>query len=384
MQITVVTSLYPSPPRPREGVFAEERWLRMATRGHEIRVIQPVPLAPPLARGAWGEIASMPSRESRGGIAIRRPRYLHLPGRALGNARRFARRAAGLLGSPEVVVCDYAWPAAAIAPELRARGVSCVINGRGSDVLEVSGEAGLGTHLSGFLQAAGSWCAVSRDLVENMDRLAEAPGRGRLVPNGVDTERFHPRDRAACREAVGAPVGPLVLVVGHLIPRKDPLLALEVFLEGAPAGAHLWFLGRGPLEQDLAMEIEARGAGDRVRLLGEVSPDELSMYYGSADLLLLTSRREGRPNVVLEALASGLPVLATRAGGTAEILGESPMLMSNRDPETLGGALGGLLDEPPSREELASMVSGLSWEASLDALEAVLEEAVMGRTAVQS
>lgn len=384
MQITVVTSLYPSPPRPREGVFAEERWLRMVARGHEVCVIQPVPLAPPLARGAWGEIAAMPSRETRGGIAIRRPRYLHLPGRALGNARRFARRAAGLLDSPEVVVCDYAWPASAIAPVLRSRAVPCVVNGRGSDVLEVSGEAGLGEHLSDFLGAAGSWCAVSQDLVETMDRLADAPGRGRLVPNGVDTERFYPRDQKACRRDVGAPVGPLVLVVGHLIPRKDPLLALEVFLEGAPPDAHLWFLGRGPLQQELAFEIEARGVGDRVRMLGEVSPEELSMYYGAADLLLLTSRREGRPNVVLEALASGLPVLATHAGGTREILGDSPMLASSRDPKSLGRTLHALLVEPPPPEELASMVSGLSWEASLETLERVLEEAVSTRSAVPS
>ncbi|MCZ6599182.1 MAG: glycosyltransferase [Planctomycetota bacterium] len=336
----------------------------------------------------------MPRREERGGLFVERPRYVHLPGRAAGNARRFARAGLRLilgkriLGKrnwgpdafevPEVVVCDYAWPASAAAPRLAELGVPCVVSGRGSDVLEVGGEAGLGDELAGYLRAAGHWCAVSEDLVCAMDELAGQAGRGRLVPNGVDLELFRVRDRAAARRALELPPdGRLVLVVGHLIPRKDPLLALDVFGRGAPADATCAFLGRGPLCAKLEAAALGAGLAGRVRLVGEVTPERLGGWYAACNCLLVTSRREGRPNVVLEALACGRPVLATEAGGTAELLVTLPeLLAATRDPAELGRRLAALLDAPPDAELLRRAAAPHSWEKSFERLEACLEDAV--------
>ncbi len=383
MRIEVLTSLYPSRPRPVEGLFAERRWLGMLARGHVLHVTQPLPFASrwlPLAR--WRALAALPAREVRGGIEIERPRYLHLPGRARANAAAFAR--AGLAhiarrAPPEVVVLDYAWPAAAAVPGLRARRLPCVVSGRGSDVLEVAGEAGLADELAYDLRAAGHWCAVSRDLLAVMDRLGGKAGQGVLVPNGVDAALFHPRPRSAARTALGlADAGRLVLVCGHLIERKDPLLALNVFERGAGPDDRLVFLGRGPLEDVLEEAIRARGLGARVELRGEVAPETLAQWYAAADLLLLTSRREGRPNVVLEALASGRAVLATDAGGTAELLEpeHAGMLARTREPAALARQLAALLATPCDPAALSSSVAHWTWEASLTALEGCLAAAV--------
>ncbi|QDU67430.1 glycosyltransferase [Engelhardtia mirabilis] len=382
MKVGVVTSLFPSQPRPREGVFALRRWAGMAARGHRVHVIQPLPFAPPLlVRGERAELARMAAREVREGIPVLRPRYLHLPRSARGNARRFAARALAALAQgdvPDVVVCDYAWPASACAPALARRGLPCVVNGRGSDVLQVAGESDLGPLLALNLRAAGHWTAVSADLVRAMDRLAGLPGRGRLVPNGVDAERFRPGDRGeACARIGLAPGGPLVLVVGHLIPRKDPLLALEVFRRGAPEAARLVFVGRGPLEGELRAAIDRAGLSERVQLVGEAEPDTLADYYRAADVLLLTSHREGRPNVVLEALASGLPVVASAVGGTPELLANLPgSLAPDGDVEAFCERLTANLHRPPAAAECRAAVADLTWEASLEALERALAEAV--------
>jgi len=382
LRICVVTSLFPSPGQPHRGIFAEHRWRALAARGHGVQVVHPQPYAPPFVGGEWGAIRRMPAREIRGALGVSRPRYLHLPGRPVQNASRFARAAWSQADTPDVVVCDYAWPAAALAPLCRAEGLPCLINGRGSDVLEVSGEANLGAELAEYLAEASGWSGVSQDLVRVMDRLGESAGashRGTLIPNGVDQTRFFPREQSACRVQLKLDEGrALVLVVGHLIERKDPLLALEAFDIGAPEDAELLFVGAGPLEGAVRGEIQARGLESRVRCVGEVEPEELALYYGAADLLLLTSTREGRPNVVLEALACGRPVLATAAGGTAELLGDSPMLLEGRDPELLGQRISTLLADAPAENSLQALVEDLTWERSTDTLEAVLRSLARG------
>jgi glycosyltransferase involved in cell wall biosynthesis len=384
VRIAVVTSLYPLPGRPYEGLFAERRWAGMAARGHEIRIVHPLPLAPPFARGAWGELGSSPRREVRAGVRIRRPRYLHLAGRTpLANARRFARAAWRVLAAepdPDVVVLDYAWPAAALAPRLASERLPCLVHGRGSDVFEAGADARLAPALARGLAAAGHWAAVSEHLVAALDRLAGRRG-GRFAPNGVDLELFRPRARAAARLALGRPpAGALVLVVGHWIPRKDPLLGLEAFAHAARPGDRLVFLGRGPLGPALAARAQELGLAGRVELVGEVAPEALALWYAAADVLLLTSLREGRPNVVLEALASGRPVLATAAGGTPELL--APLgqraLVPGRDAYELGRALSGLLAAPPAAEDLRALAEPWSWPACLALLERILEDVARG------
>ena len=241
----------------------------------------------------------------------------------------------------------------------------------------MAGEAGLGDELATHLRSAGHWCAVSQDLVDRMDELGGGK-TGVLVANGVDGELFQPREQAACRRELGLGAGELVLVVGHLIERKDPLLALEAFAELARMrpGAKLVFVGRGPLNDALVARIAELKLAERVQLAGEAEPERLARWYGAADVLLLTSRREGRPNVVLEALSSGLPVLATNAGGTPELLaGLDSALLETRDPDAIAAALNARLARPRDAELLRAHARTFSWSVGLDALEGLLERA---------
>ena len=389
-RIGVLTSLFPSPARPREGIFALRRYLGLLARGHSIAVVQPTPRVPwPLASLAprrFGDLAARPREENREGLSIKRPRYTHVSGLAMGNARRFAQagvRALHASGPLDIVICDYAWPAALAVPRLRAQGLPCLISGRGSDILEVAGEAGLAAPLTKALRAASGYCAVSQDLVNAMNQLA-GETHGVLVPNGVDTELFHSRPTGDIeshpeRDALGWGPGPHILVVGHLIARKDPLLALAAFAElhNTNPAARCWFVGQGDQAEVLQRAIHERGLAQAVTLLGERGPADLAQLYRAADVLLLTSRREGRPNVVLEALASGLPVVATDAGGTAELLAAGPLdVVASREPAALARALDVVLRQPPRPEVLIASVQGLSWGRGLETLEALIERSL--------
>ncbi len=383
MNIAVLTSLYPSRVRPFEGIFAERRWVGMLERGHRVRIIHPLPYAPlgPWGRRTWRDIHRMPRREIRSGIEIHRPRYVHVPAWPIWSARSFARSGVEeiLRGDrPDVVLADYAWPAAAAAPLIASKRIPFLISGRGSDVLQVGEDARLTSHLGEFLNIAGHWCGVSSELVRAMDRLAGRPGCGSLVPNGVDLELFRPVARDEARRALGlATAGALVLVVGHLIERKDPVLALQCFATSGVEDGLLVFVGSGPLERRVRIEGRKHGLVRRLRIVGGQDPQTLAMWYGAADCVLLTSRREGRPNVVCEALACGRPVLATPVEGSREILDGMPGLLApSREPEVLGRALRALLAAPPSPETLRNAVAGQTWSRSLERLEDCLNRVV--------
>ena len=392
--IGVLTSLFPTPQRPREGIFALRRYEALVARGHTVILVQPTPRAPwplgLLAPRRYGDLAKRPREEWLGSIYIHRPRYTHLPSAPLGNAHRFARAGLRQLavlesmgqrhnGEPlfDIMIADYAWPAALAAkrsPELRR---PFIVSGRGSDILQVAEEPDLRPHLAGALRASAGYCAVSQDLVDAMDELSGAR-RGVLVPNGVDGERFHP---GPAPELPGS--GPHVLVVGHLIPRKDPRLALAAFAElrATQLGAHLHFVGAGPEEEALRADCTALDLGASVTFHGEADPDALADLYRAADVLLLCSTREGRPNVVLEALASGLPVVATRAGGTEELLANTPFdVLGERTPSAIADALRATLASAPAPETLRAAVAHLTWQHSTDLLEDLIEAAI-ARTA---
>lgn len=389
MRVHVLTSLYPSREAPFEGIFARRKWDAFARRGHEVSVVAPVPWAPPALAALLGEerarVARAPRESREGEAAVHRPRFLHVPRRAAGNARAFARVGveAALRGRPDAVVVDYAWPGAEAAPALRALGVPAVVNGRGSDVLQVRESPRLRPRLAAGLAAASALTAVSQDLLDAMSELRREGGADPgapavLTPNGVDPERFSPGDRAAARARLGlAGDGSLVLVVGHLIPRKDPLLALDAFARLERPGARIVFLGRGPLEGEV--RAAAARLGVDATLAGERPPEELCDWYRAANALLLTSSREGRPNVVLEALASGLAPVATDAGGTAEVLPDrGAMLVRSRDAGEIAAKLARVLDAPPPVDTLVGAVAALSWGASVDALEDLLARLVEG------
>ena len=108
------------------------------------------------------------------------------------------------------------------------------------------------------------------------------------------------------------------------------------------------------------------GLGERVRFLGAIPQEQLAEYYGAADALVLASSREGWPNVLLEAMACGTPVVSTRVGGTPEIVAapEAGVLADERSPRGIGEALRRLLRSTPDRGLTRRYAENYSWAAT--------------------
>jgi glycosyltransferase involved in cell wall biosynthesis len=200
--------------------------------------------------------------------------------------------------------------------------------------------------------------AVSVPLREHLVNRARIPAsRVVTIINGIDTTRFAPKGRSGIlREALG--IGPDVPLIG-CVARLDPVKNLPLLIEAMlllvrhVPDARLAIVGDGPLRESLRERAEALGLGDRVLLPGTFA--DTAPVYRDFDVFVLPSVSEGTSISVLEAMASGITVVATAVGGTPQLLdgGTCGTLVPSGDPEAMAGAIRHLLSDPVRRAAMA-------------------------------
>lgn len=203
---------------------------------------------------------------------------------------------------------------------------------------------------------------------------------------GIDLARFRrdPARLVPARQLLGVPADAhLIVQVGRLCLEKGPAFFVQAaILVGRIAQFVL--VGEGPLQGELRRQIEAAGVGDYVHL-GGWQPD-VAGVLATADVFVLASLWEGLPLTMLEAMATGCPVVVTDVNGCREAItdGVNGLLVPPGDPAELAGAIGRLLADPAlrarlSREALRTVEERFSAGASVAAIEAVYERALAAR-----
>jgi glycosyltransferase involved in cell wall biosynthesis len=377
VRLLTLTSLYPSAAQPTLGLFVEQRLRALvAAGGVAARVIAPVPWFPGRSAvfGRYGQMARVPAREVRHGIAIDHPRFPVIPkiGMTIGpwlleRALRHSVRAALAAERVDLIDAHYFFPDGVAAVMLGRRyRRPVVITARGSDI-NLVGQYRLARGLMRWAarQSAAVIC-VSRALAEAMAKLGIHAREVAVLPNGVDLAAFRPVDQESARARLGLR-GPTLLSVGNLIDIKGHHLALAA-VAAVPA-VRLVIIGDGPMRVALHEQARRLGIEDRVSLLGALPQERLPEYYAAADALVLMSAREGMPNVVLEALACGTPVLATPVGGIPEILTgpDGGVLLAERSAPALVSAIARLLGAPPDRTAVRRHAERFGWGPIVDA-----------------
>ena len=200
--------------------------------------------------------------------------------------------------------------------------------------------------------------AVSPDLHEFLAELGIPDGRRSLVENGIDTEMYRRRiDGGECKRRFGFGAETLLVgAVGRLQPEKafDLLIASASKLLEQGMTFNLVIAGDGPERGRLEALIQARGHAGRIRLLGHCS--ETIDLYQAIDVFVLSSLREGLPNVLLEAMALEVPVAATRVGGVPRVVRheDDGLLFHAGDQQALTDAIARLLCDRPLRLRLGA------------------------------
>lgn len=223
--------------------------------------------------------------------------------------------------------------------------------------------------------------AISEGVRQALIGSGVPAARIEVVPSGIDLAPFEaPFDRPATRKRLGIPEGDLlVLQIAALAPHKSQT---DLLRAGAKACAQrpdlrIWIAGEGPLRGALEAEHRALKLGESVRFLG--FRNDTTDLLRAADLFVISSYLEGLGTSILDAMAAGLAVVATRVGGIPEIVahGETGLLVPPRDPEALAGAILDLAGDPARRAALGARGRDRARAFSADATAAKTREAYL-------
>lgn len=373
LRILTFTTLFPNAIQSAHGIFVEQRLRKLLDSGQvEAKVVAPVPWFPSSNAmfGHYATFARVPTTEQRNGIDVSHPRFVTIPKVGMSSApwllAMAARKhvAAQITAGFDFDVLDahYFYPdgvAAALIGKWLRKPV--VITARGTDVNVIPNHRLPRQMICWAAQRCAGIVTVSGALKQSLVELGVDEERIEVLRNGVDLQAFCPLDREAVRRRLDIR-GPTLVSVGNLVEGKGHHLVITALRQ--LDGVGLIVIGQGPMASRLEALASDLGVSERVRFAGRQPHEQLAQYYNAADALVLATAREGMPNVVLESLACGTPVVATRTGGIPEIVDapESGCLLEQRTPDEIAARVRELLQGRPDRAATRRHAERFSWD----------------------
>jgi glycosyltransferase involved in cell wall biosynthesis len=387
LKIAVVTAHFPSSGQPTHGRPAYET-MRVLSRKSDVRVFYPHAVYPswlkPRSRGydALTPSYTLPdvkvdylnypvlplvSRPFNGSIAAR----VLLP-----DVRDFA---------PDLIFSYFLYPDGYAALKIgKALSVPVVAMGVGSDVHSI-GDRFSAMRTRTLLREADFLLAISDDLRKRAVAMGARPEKTRAVLSGCDLSVFHPMDRLEARRKLDIdPAFEAVVYIGRMDVKKGlrELVQAAVSLRPERPNLSVYLIGEGPDRPLIESAIQANNAAGYIHALPGCAFDDVAVWMAAADLVTLPSYMEGCPNVVLEALASGRPVVATNVGGIPEILSEEcGRLVPPRESRALAQALASVLDRSWDAQAISAHGSR-RWETVAGELLEIFQSLVSARQTV--
>jgi glycosyltransferase involved in cell wall biosynthesis len=399
----MVASSYPRFHGDSVGSFMEPIAQGIAARGHEVHVV--APWHPKWARA-----------KTEGGVHFHLFRYaplapLNVFGYAEGMRADVRLRASAIAAAPLAMLAGW-FKALRVAQKKRATIVHAhwvipggvigaaaagsrplVISLHGSDVFVAERHYLARQAARAAFQRAAAVTACSEDLRSRAITIGADASRSSVIPYGVDSEMFKPdrAQRARGRDRLGITDDvPLVVAVGRLVAKKgfEYLIDAAAQLKAEFPTLRVVIAGDGDLAPSLTARAQSAGVASVVQLLGRIPHQDVPVLLAAADVAVTPSVHDeagnvdGLPNTMMETMASGTPLVATRAGGIGAIAidGETARLVAERDAAALASAIADLLRHPAARTAIGSRARELvcaahSWSRVAGDFEAIYERA---------
>ena len=384
MRVAVITQRFPT---------SEEKWaghsgyqtLRILAKRHDVHVFYPEAVYPPFMKPAGKRGPTLDRQWNPDGVAttyipfpvipiISRPvNGVVMANHLLPHIRRFM---------PDILLNYFIYPDGfATVRVARALRIPAVLTATGADIHSITDP--LARRMTSWtLRNADFVSTVSSDLCVRARILGADASRSRPKLNGCDTTIFYPQDRLTARRTLGLdPSHEIVVYVGRLDIRKGLLDLIASVAQLAPGRPKLrcYIIGGGPDHGVLTDMIAKKNVAEYVTIVPSCPTDQVALWMAASNLVTLPSYNEGCPNVVIEALAAGRPVVATNVGGTSELMDDrSGRLLPPGDIPALTAALDQVLAESWDAEAI-STTFGRSWTDVADDLHQILEETLERR-----
>lgn len=385
MKVLVITNLFGYPWDPTRGMFNQQQFDRLAQRV-ELSVLVAVPWLDAIKRprAYWSARRDARQRWPYVDYFV----FWYLPGVAQAwhaaffflslalqkPGRVFFNRYQALIGS-------WGFPDA-VATSLvgRLRGTPVLMKVHGTDVNDYLDVPSKRWQIMKAVQNSHAVMCASAALGERLVQAGAAPRQTAVIYNGVDSARFFPARNNENRKSLGlTDEAKVLLFIGNLKPSKGCVDLLDAFIEVAATQPqlHLVFIGAGAARDTLLQRAARSGLSARVHLIGKIEHDQLPAWFAACNLFCLPSHNEGVPNVVLESMACGVPVLATKVGGIPEVVPDfAGELVPAQDAVALQAALRSALLRPWDTVRIAEHARSFSWATNIDRVMLLLNAAV--------
>lgn len=368
LKIAMISSSYPKWAGETTAPFIEEIAAGVAARGHEVHMVlpyrhdlrrgirergvylHPYRYAPHRSLQVWGYAAGL-----RGDVDIKARTLLAAPIALTQGWRALLQLTAG--GDFDLVHGHWILPNGTVAALVAQRcQLPLVISLHGSDVFFAERSSATALAARWTARQAAMITACSGDLSARIVGLGAAPEHVRTVPYGVDAEQFAPADGSDIRTELGlAPEQPLIAWIGRMVYKKGIhvlLAAMPAILRAHPR-AILLLGGYGDQRAELQALVEQLGVAAHVRFPGAVPHTMVNRYWNAADVVAVPSIHDqrgnvdGLPNMLLEAMSAGRPIVASRVAGIPQVItdGVHGLLVAEGDAAALAGAISRLLDD---------------------------------------
>jgi len=377
-RVLTLTTLFPNQQQPAHGLFVRERVLALA-KLTPLRVVAPVPWFPRLR--LFGEryyrYALVPPREHHSGMPVDHPRFPAVP--RLCKAADAPLMAAGLLGPMrslrhefpfDVIDSHWAYPDGVAAALLARRfRVPLAITVRGDDMNVFLKDFWRKPWIQWSLKRADLVIGLSNELKDIAVAAGVPSSRVAVIPNGINPESFYPIDRKLARAHLGLPAsGRFLLSVGRLHTSKGYPILVEALsrLIGKFPDLHAYIVGAPDHEADARPGVHEAavrsGVLERLHLVGAQDPALLKYWYAAADLFCLPTAREGSANVVLEAMACGLPCVTTPVGGNPDVIADREVgFLAGPDVRSMTEAIAAALSRSWDAERISKHGRRRTW-----------------------
>ena len=392
LRVLTYTNLFPNKFRPNFGIFIKNRMQAVVKQTDaQLDIMAPVPYFPPLGwPKPWAIFAKIPKEEVIDDLKVYHPSYVVIPkmgmwlqGRSMYLAtypliqRLHTSRHYQLIDAHWIY--PDGWAAVRVGKKL---GIPVILSARGNDINEYLDFKRIRPMITWCLQECDHIVSVCGALKDLMISLGLPSSKITVIGNGIDLTNFYPMPKAKIRDCLGIPKDrPILLSVGILEPRKGHhvlIEALQILKAKEQVCPFLYIIGTGPYGEHLAKLRKRCGLDQEVILVGEVPHQELNQWYSAADLLCLASDREGWPNVLLEAMACGTPVVASSVFGIPEVVTNSNLglIVPIRTSESFALTILEALHKRWNQEDLISHAKHHTWNQVAKSVERVFRQVV--------